>query len=374
MKILRNILLAGLLFAWAGVLCRAAVPEDPAAVDDAALAGRVASLISSMTTEQKVAQLFVVRPEAVDSLDMGDHPVGGYCVFAQNFRDPASLDSLVRALNSQSFPPLLCIDEEGGSVARIGRNPKFGVPAFPSMKTVGRRGPQAVYEAGVAIGSYLRQYGFCVDFAPVADVDTNPDNPVIGRRAFSEDPEHAASLVVEFMRGLEKAGLASCLKHFPGHGDTAEDSHAGYAESRKSWEEMLSCEIIPFKAGIGAGVPMVMVGHISTPNVPEPSGQVLPATLSRMWITDKLRGELGFRGVVITDSMSMKAVSDRYDSGTAAVMALEAGVDIVLMPADLSAAYRGVLDAVRSGRLPQSRIDESLARILSLKLSLGLMK
>ncbi len=373
MKFLRNILLTWLLFACAGVLCRAAVPGIAAGGDDAAVAWRVDSLLASMTMEQKVAQLFIVRPEAADSMDMGDHPVGGYCVFAHNFRDPASLDSLVHALNDQCFPPLLCIDEEGGTVARIGRNPEFGVPAFPSMKTVGRRGAQAVYEAGKAIGSYLRRYGFSVDFAPVADVDTNPDNPVIGRRAFSEDPERAAVLVVEFMRGLEKAGMASCLKHFPGHGDTAADSHAGYAESLKTWEEMLACEIIPFRAGIGAGVPMVMVGHISAPNVSEPSGEVLPATLSRMWITDKLRGELGFRGIVITDSMAMKAISDRYDPGTAAVMAVEAGADIVLMPADYSAACKGVLDAVRSGRLPQTRIDESLARILKLKISLGLL-
>lgn len=320
-----------------------------------------------MSLEQKVAQMFVVRPEAADSVDRAVFPLGGYCVFAHNFTDPRSLDSLLCVLGNQPIKPMFCIDEEGGRVARIGANLSFDVPRYPPMKELGKRGEDAVYSAGRSIGSYLKRYGFAVDFAPVADVDTNPDNPVIGKRAFSEDPQRAATLMCAFMRGLGDEGVMGCLKHFPGHGDTSSDSHMDYVESLKTWEQMLACEMVTFRAGIEAGAQMVMVGHIATPAV-EGCG-ALPATLSPVMIQDKLRGELGFKGVVITDSMAMGAISKHYGSAGAAVLAIKAGVDIVLMPSNIRDAVGGVIDAVRTGEIPESRIDESVRRIFALKLS-----
>lgn len=334
--------------------------------------GALERAIAGMSLEQKVAQMFVVRPEAADSVDRSIASPGGYCVFAHNFSSPQTLAQLLERLNAQDCAPLLCIDEEGGRVARIGGNESFGVRRFPPMQTVGRKGEEAAIEAGRTIGEYLGRYGLNVDFAPVADVNTNPSNPVIGTRAFSSDPAEASSMVCAFLRGLGSMGIAGCLKHFPGHGDTATDSHLGYAESRKTWEEMLSCEMLPFRAGVDAGVPMVMVGHISTPMV-EGCGS-LPATLSATMIQGKLRGELHFTGIVITDSMAMGAISAHYSTDVATLMAVKAGVDIVLMPKDFAAAYNALLGAVRSGEISEARLDESLRRILSLKFRLGLLK
>lgn len=339
------------------------------------------SMISAMSIRQKVAQLFIVRPESIHGAQStpGAHgaeaadslaelpPVCGYCIFSQNFSGPSQLDSLVKAIKQRDSLSLICIDEEGGRVARIAGNMEFDVPRFPSMKFMGRRGPDAVYNAGISIGTYLRQYGIDVDFAPVADVDTNPDNPVIGTRAFSSDPLQAGELMMKFLEGLNAAGTIGCLKHFPGHGDTATDSHLGMAASNKTWEEMLSCEIIPFKKGIASGARMIMIGHITTPEV---SGDNLPATLSKTLIDGKLRTELDFDGIVITDAMEMEAITQMFTSAQSAVMAIEAGADIVLMPKDFEEAYYGLLDAVESGRIPVERIDASLRRILRLKSSL----
>ncbi len=331
----------------------------------------VSRIMAEMTLEQKVAQLFVVRPEAADSVDRSEYPLGGYCIFAHNFKNPRSLDSLLCSLRAQSIVPFFCIDEEGGRVARIGGNKSFDVPRFPAMKVMGRRGEDAVYAAGSSIGAYLKRYGFNVDLAPVADVDTNPDNPVIGSRAFSEDPQQAALSVCAFLRGLDDVGVVGCLKHFPGHGDTSADSHKDYVESRKTWDEMQACEMVTFRAGIDAGAQMVMMGHIATPSV-DGCGS-LPATLSPVMIKEKLRGELGFDGIVITDSMAMGAISRHYGAAEAAILAIEAGVDILLMPLSVRGAVEGVVEAVRSGMIEESRIDESVSRIIALKLSMGLL-
>lgn len=332
---------------------------------------RVDEIVAEMSLEQKVAQMFAVRPEAADSLDRTAYPLGGYCVFAHNFKNPQSLDSLLCALRNQSMAPFFCIDEEGGRVARIGGNKSFEVPRYPAMKEMGRRGEDAVYAAGASIGTYLKHFGFNVDLAPVADVDTNPDNPVIGSRAFSEDPRQAARLMCAFLRGLGDVGIVGCLKHFPGHGDTSADSHKGYVESRKTWQQMLDCEMVTFRAGIDAGARMVMIGHIATPSV-EGCG-VIPATLSPVMIQEKLRGELGFDGIVITDSMAMGAISSQYGSAQAAILSIKAGVDIVLMPLNIREAIAGVMDAVRCGEIAESRIDQSVRRIIAMKLSCGLL-
>jgi beta-N-acetylhexosaminidase len=296
------------------------------------------------------------------------YPVGGVTLFSHNIDNPEQLKAFTQDLHALPGAPLLSIDEEGGRVARIGGNERFDVPTYTSMAAVGATGdPAKAYEAGVAIGTYLKEYGLDVDFAPVADVNTNPRNIVIGDRAFSDNPKTAAPMVVKFLDGLEKVGIVGCVKHFPGHGDTVGDSHHEYVQSDKTWEEILNCEMVTFKAAIRAGAPMIMSAHVALPNV---TGDKLPATLSHLMLTEKLRGELGFQGVIITDAMGMKAVSDRYSSGESAVMTLQAGADIVLMPENLPEAFEAVLSAVENGTLPESRIDESVRRILALKLSL----
>ena len=340
-------------------------------------------LVMNMTLEEKVYQLFVVTPEALTGVNtatvageatrdaIARQPVGGVIYFAKNLVDRAQAVELLA--NTQSYseiPLLLGVDEEGGSVARVGSNPAMGTTAFDDMAVYGAAGdPQAVYEIGLTLGSELLELGFNLDFAPVADVVTNPDNTEIGARSFSSDPMNAASMVGSIVSGMKDAGILSTLKHFPGHGGTSTDTHDGISVTNRTLEEMRQAEFIPFQAGIEAGAPMVMVGHLSAPAI---TGDETPSDLSPEIVTEVLRGELGFQGVIITDAQNMGAITERYSSGEAAVAALEAGVDLILMPADLGEAVESVLDAVESGRLSQERIDESVTRILAMKYTYGL--
>lgn len=341
--------------------------------------------LSQMTLREKVGQLFYLRPESLDpeieystSAELPEfhlqavnprmretaarYPLGGVVLFAHNIQDEAQLSAFVADLRSLPGAPLLCVDEEGGRVARLANNPAFGLPKYESMAAF--KSPGEVQEAAFTIGSYLNRLGFDIDFAPVADVNTNPENIVIGNRAFSDSPADAAGKVKAYVKGLRKAGVLGCLKHFPGHGDTQADTHFGYAVSGKKWEEMAACEMVPFRAGIRAGAPLVMTAHISAPAV---TGSEVPSTLSPVILQEKLRGELGFKGVIITDALEMGAITRQYKASEACVLALEAGVDILLCVKDYPACFEAVLAAVEEGRLSEGRIDESVRRILCLK-------
>ena len=195
-------------------------------------------------------------------------------------------------------------------------------------------------------------------------MNTNPENIVIGARAFSDDPQVAAPMVTAYLQGLKDAGVTGCIKHFPGHGDTKADTHYGYAQSLKTWEEMLNCEMITFKAGIQWGTQLVMTAHIAAPNV---TGSDVPATMSSVLLQDKLRGELGFRNIIITDGMEMGAITQQYTNAEAAVGTLLAGADIVLGPQNFIEAFDAVVKAVEDGTLTEERIDRSVRRILQMK-------
>lgn len=346
--------------------------------------------LRKMTLREKIGQLFIVRPEALDpeiswvtgedlvpyavrsvnarmSATNKKYPVGGILLYAHNIDTPEQVTRFIGELRRLQGDPLICIDEEGGRVARVANNPNFKVPKFESTASIGATGnPKAAYKAAYAIGSYLKQYGFEVNFAPVADVNTNPENIIIGTRAFSDKPEVAAPMVAQYVKGMADAGVVSCLKHFPGHGDTYADTHLGYAVSHKSWEEMLGCEMVTFRAGIEAGVPMVMTAHISAPKV---TGSEIPSTLSPVILQDKLRKELGFKGVIITDGMEMGAITREYSSEQAAILAIQAGADILLGTREYPKVFDAVLKAVQDGTIPESRIDQSVRRILKLKAS-----
>ena len=348
----------------------------------------------TLSLREKVGQLFIVRPESLEPTiryasdaelppfrlqAVSDgmrsraerYPAGGVLLYGHNIADPAQVETFCRDLKTLPGTPLLCIDEEGGRVSRIAGNPAFDVPRYESAAALAAAGPDATFEAARAIGRYLKRYGFDIDFAPVADVNTNPQNIVIGTRAFSDDPQRAAPLVAAYVRGLADAGITGCLKHFPGHGDTLADTHLGYAFTRKRWEEMRACEMVSFRAGIAAGAQLVMAAHIAAPAV---TGSDLPATLCRALLTDKLRGELGFTGAVITDALEMGAITQRYGSGEAAVRAFEAGADLLLCPLDFCEAFDAVVDALGSGRIPEARLDASLMRIRRLRSGIPLHK
>ncbi|MBQ8160731.1 MAG: glycoside hydrolase [Clostridia bacterium] len=355
----------------------------------------LSSRISGMSLREKVGQLFCIRPESLEesysaaelneaygngtkSVTEGmralyeDYPCGGFALFLKNIESPEQLRTFTADLHAMGgIRPLLCIDEEGGNVARIANHPSFDVPRFSPMGTLGQSGKEEdAYDAGKTIGQYLKEFGLDVDFAPVADVNTNPLNPIIGLRAFSSDPAVASRLVQQFLYGLHESGVAGCLKHFPGHGDTKTDTHTGYAETLKSWDELVTCEMLPFIAGISAGTDMIMTAHIAAPNVTCSS---VPSTVSPLILTEKLRGELGYEGIIITDALAMGAITQEYTSAEASILCLEAGADIILMPFDYVEAFDGLMEAVESGRVPENRIDESVTRILLLREKLGLL-
>lgn len=352
--------------------------------------------LAAMSTDEKIGQLFMIRPESLDpnltpaqvhnaeqygatevsdamAATLKEYPAGGIAVFSKNISSPAQLTSFVAALQNASATPLIMgIDEEGGSVARIGNSKSFDVPKYGSMGKIGATGDtENAGNVGYTIGSYLKKYGFTLDFAPVADVNTNPHNIVIGNRAFGSDPELVAGMVSAEIDGLHRAGIMSCAKHFPGHGDTMGDTHDGYVSVTKTWEELKNCELIPFVAAMKAGTDMIMAAHITAVNVTDDG---LPASLSKELITDKLRGELGYKGVIITDSMGMGAIENKYSSADAAVKAILAGADVVLMPMDYRAAFEGVRKAVEDGTISEKRLDESVLRILNLKEQYGILK
>lgn len=264
--------------------------------------------------------------------------------------------------------PLLCIDEEGGRVAYIANNGNFNVEKFTSMESIGQTGdPTKAYYCGNTIGTYLHKYGFDIDFAPVADVNTNPENRVIKDRAFSDDPYVAAPMVTSYLQGLRDAGVEGCIKHFPGHGDTKADTHHGYAESLKTWEEISNCEMTTFKAGIRSGCRLIMTAHISLPNV---KGAEMPATMSSLILQDKLRGELGYQNIIVTDALKMQAITKHYGSEEAAIKGIQAGLDIMLIPLHFTKAFDAVVNAVNTGVISEERINQSVRRILKLKKAL----
>ena len=367
--------------------------DDVPSINDA-----VEAQLEKMTLREKVGQMFYVRPECLDTtihfnqpsgIDGSSdditkirlqsvnetmkgvnekYPVGGIILYAHNIEDEAQLAKFIPEIRDLKGSPLLCIDEEGGRVARIGRNSNFNVKTYESMGAIGATGdPANAYECGNTIGTYLKHYGFDIDFAPVADVNTNPENIVIGARAFSDKPEVAAPMVVKYLQGLKDAGVTGCIKHFPGHGDTKADTHFGYASSQKTWAEMLKCEMVTFKAGIQWGCQLIMTAHIAAPNV---IGSDIPSTMSSVILKDKLRKELGYQNIIITDAMEMGAITQQYNNEEAAVGCIQAGVDIVLGPQNFVKAFDAVVAAVKNGTISEERINESVRRILKLKQSI----
>ena len=345
--------------------------------------------LSKMTLREKVGQMFYVRMETLDTTihwntyaDLqenpihevnqtmrdvnANYPIGGLILYAWNIDDEAQLAKLIPQIRALNGHPLLCIDEEGGRVSRLANNPNFNVKKYESMAAIGATGdPNNAYECGNTIGTYLKHYGFDIDFAPVADVNTNPENIIIGPRAFSDDPAVAAPMVTNYLQGLKDAGVTGCIKHFPGHGDTKVDTHFGYASTQKTWAEMQDCEMVTFKAGIAWGCQLVMTAHIGAPKV---TGSDVPSTMSPIILQDKLRGELGYQNIIITDGMEMGAITQQYTSAEAAVGSIQAGVDIVLGPKNLVEAFDAVMAAVEKGTITEERINQSVRRILKLKM------
>ncbi len=340
-------------------------------------------ILENMTLRQKAAQLFIITPEVLTGVDtataaremtrdaLSENPVGGLIYMGSNIVSEEQIKEMLAStqaysLELTSLPLFLCVDEEGGQVARVsGRI--AGVPVIGDMWTVGQSAdPETAYSVGAEIGTYLTDLGFTVDFAPVADVVENPADSAIGNRSFGFDPLICADMIAPFVLGIQEKGVMATLKHFPGHGSVSSDTHTSQAVSQKTLDDLRECDLIPFQSGIDAGASFVMAGHLSFPAI---TGDNTPASLSHFFLTDLLRNEMGFQGLIVTDALNMNAVTDYYDSTKAAVMALNAGADLLLMPADFHAALQGVIDAVEDGTITEDRLNESVLRIIDNKLN-----
>lgn len=295
--------------------------------------------------------------------------IGAVILMGRNVESPEQVAGLANEIQDMAEIPLfVSIDQEGGHVCRV-RKPFTMMPG--NMPLGATRDEGLAYAAAEAMGEELSAIGVNLNFAPSADVNNNPDNPIIGVRSFGADPELVSRMVVAQVRGYQSAGMISCAKHFPGHGDTSVDSHLGLARLTHSMERLERVELAPFRAAIAAGVPFVMTTHI----IFEALDPDRPATLSPNILNGLLRRDMGFDGVVVTDSMEMLGIINHYGIGEAAVMAIEAGVDLLAVchtPAHQSEVRDGLLEAAASGRLSEDRINESVRRILACKEQFGL--
>ncbi len=370
-----------------------------------ALADRI---LEEMSLEQKICQMlmpsFYVRGRdnrtgaPLTELDsrtaeiLQKYDFGGVILFNQNITGTVQVTKLIHDVQNASLsgdgqiPLLVAVDQEGGNVFRL----KTGCWMPGNMLLGATENPELAQKAAELIGSEIKAVGFNVNFAPTADVNNNPSNPVIGLRSFSSDQDITAKMVASSIQGFKDAGVISAVKHFPGHGDTATDTHVGLSVINRTYEELKNLELVPFKAGIEAGAQIVMTAHIQFPEIEKETYTsistkkpvYLPATLSHKMITDVLRGDLGFDGVITTDAMDMGAITKHFSPVDAATLAINAGVDILLMAGDISTENQinkfeeliaALVSKVESGDIQEKRIDESVQRILELKIRNGIM-
>lgn len=354
-------------------------------------AAQLPAIVKGMSLEEKVGQMFMpdfrqwngedvteINEEIVQAIQQ--HHLGGVILFRENLVETGQIVRLVDQLQraSGTIPLLISTDQEGGVVNRL----QSGTVMPGNMALGATRSTEACRRVGQAIGAELHALGINVNFAPVVDVNVNPDNPVIGVRSFGADPQLVSELGVSYIQGLHDAGVAATAKHFPGHGDTAVDSHLGLPSVPHDLSRLNAVELKPFQAAINGGVDLIMTAHVTFPAID--SSMVIsrldntpiyvPATLSNRVLTGLIRNTMGFEGVVITDCLQMKAITDHFGPEDAVIRAVQAGTDIILMPSDLSRAYQAVLSAVKSGIIPEATINQSVTRILALKLKLGVLE
>ena len=378
--VLLGILLAGLILV--RLVTPAKTAEPPAPVETAEptpepTPDAAETLLADMTLREKLCQLLVVQPQmltgekTVTAVDdalveaLKEYPVGGFLLAAAHMKTADQLSALTRDLSRAAPGAILAVDEEGGRVGRLMYS--VGTTKLQSMYSYKSEGTKTAYKNAWILAQDLQSFGFNTDFAPVADVWTVKGNAAIGDRAYSDDYDEAAELIDSAVKGFHDGGTLCCLKHFPGHGSTATDSHEEAAVVQKDLDTLKKEDLKPFVSGIEAGADMVMVGHITVPEIDDQ-----PASQSKKLTTDLLRRNLGFEGVIITDGLQMAAAGGIPD-GEKALRCLNAGADLLLEIADIPGTVETLEQAVRDGKLSEERIDESVLRVLHLKLDAGLL-
>lgn len=338
----------------------------------------VKAILENMTLDEKIGQLFIISLSSANDAGpvleadektedtIKKYRVGGFILFAENIKTIPQTSKLIEDLqNASEIPLFIAVDEEGGIVSRITRSPDMHATVFPCNSAIGAtKNPDIAEQVASAIAREIASLGFNMNFAPVADINTNPENPVIGERAYGNNAAEVSSMVAAAVTGIQSHSVSAVLKHFPGHGDTGTDTHYGTATVTHTKERLFSTELLPFIAGIQKGADGVMAAHILTPEIP---GENVPASLKPEILTGILRNELGYEGLIITDALNMKAITENFAPEEAAVKAILAGDDILLMPEDLEKAFSGIKNAINDGIIPMDRIDESVERILRTK-------
>ncbi|RTQ94620.1 beta-N-acetylhexosaminidase [Lysinibacillus telephonicus] len=333
---------------------------------------QIQNKISKMTLEEKIGQMIFtgISGKTLNENDLSlinEYKVGGIIFFKGNLvstNQTLNLLNEIKSVNEKNdFPLFLGIDEEGGRISRLPKE-LIGIPS--SKKISESNDVFFAHDIGKILGKELSAFGFNLNFAPVLDVNSNPKNPVIGDRSFGDNPDIVSSFGIEVMKGLQSQNIISVVKHFPGHGDTAVDSHLDLPVVNKSLDQLKKLELIPFKKAFAEGTDVVMVAHILLPKI----DSTFPSSMSKEIITGILREQLNFDGVVITDDLTMKAITNNYDITAAAVNSVKAGSDIILIAHDyhnVISSFQALKKAVESGEISEERIDESVTRILQLK-------
>lgn len=344
--------------------------------------------LATLTLEEKIGQLFYVTLGGLEQpgletsnqskvvtevalATLREYSPGGIIIMGGNVESDQQIIELTETLQSGSKIPLFIgIDEEGGKVSRLGNAPGVTFDNVGAMQTIGDTGdPNKAYEAGTTLGSGLSAYGFNMDFAPVADVLTNPANYEIGSRSFGTDANQVAAMVTAEIQGLHEQGVGATTKHFPGHGGVIGNSHNSLQYIDTSVEDLRKTEFIPFQSAIQADTDAVLISHLVLTTV-DPEH---PSTLSAGVVTGLLRDELGYEGLVITDSFQMASITANYSQGEAAVLTIQAGCDMILMPKEYKTCYEALLEAVRQGEISEEQIDAACYRILQTKIKRGIL-
>ncbi|MGL4774221.1 MAG: glycoside hydrolase family 3 N-terminal domain-containing protein [Clostridium sp.] len=344
-------------------------------------------IVEKMTLEEKLSQMIIldipyvfengkeedfIKVNSAVSEFFKTRKPGGIILFENNMKTPEQTKEMISGIQGakDKLPFFISVDEEGGRISKI--PVKLNIP---TAKAIGETGDSKnAYNAAVTIGKTLKELGFNLDYAPDMDVNTNPNNPIIGDRAFSSDPKVVGEFGTQYIKGLRKEEILSTAKHFPGHGDTVGDSHKGFVEVPHNIERINSVELVPFEYAIKTGVDFIMVGHISVPALDDTK---TPASLSKPIVTDLLKDKMGFKGVIITDALDMKAITDNYDKFDSVKMAINSGNDIALMPdinvipgkdvSEYDNLIKYLVDEVKSGNIKEARIDEAVTKIVMAK-------
>ncbi len=327
--------------------------------------------LEKMTLDEKIGQMLIIyytKGKMDNTLrnSLATVKPGGFILFADNFTNyEDSLELIKEIKNSSKIPMFIAIDQEGGNVQRLKKLSDREVTKIPYMYDVGSVDDvEYTKEIGRVIAEELRVFGVNMDFAPVIDVYENKDNTVIGKRSFGDRPEFVSKHGIALANSLSNNGVIPVYKHFPGHGNTSTDSHEDLPIVNKSKEELLNSDLIPFKDAIKDGAEIIMIGHLAVPSI---TGDNTPASLSKELITDFLKDELGYKGLVITDALNMGAITKNYSNDEKYVKAINAGVDLLLMPGSSKEALASIKKSVESGLISEDRIDDAVRKILALK-------